>query len=127
MRRLLGCLAVVALAGCPTYDRYDKLADQKGMLTADQFASYGPEQAQKIAIGRALGQAYDGSRPADFAVQMGTAVAFAKTMPDVADVKADTLAYFLTVQFKSGWRTAVLPISDGKAPADTPGLPKPTS
>lgn len=96
-------------------------------MTADQFASYGPEQAQKIAIGRALAQAYDGSKPADFAAQMGTAVAYAKTMPDVVDVQADTLAYFLTIRFKSGWRTAVLPVADGKAPGDTPGLPKATS
>ncbi len=96
-------------------------------MPADQFASYGPEQAQKIAIGRALAQAYDGTRPADFAVQMGTAVAYARTMPDVVDVKADTLAYFMTIRFKSGWRPAVLPVADGKAPQDTPGLPKPTS
>ncbi len=96
-------------------------------MAADQFASYGPEQAQKIAIGRALGQAYDGNKPGEFAVQMGTAVAFAKTMPDVVDIRADTLAYFLTVRFKSGWRTAVLPIADGKAPQDTPGLPKAAS
>jgi hypothetical protein len=127
MRRLLGCLAAVALAGCPTYDRYDKLADQKGMLTADQFASYGPEQAQKVAIGRALAQAYDGKSTPDFAAQIGVAVAFAKTMPDVVDIQADTLAYFLSIRFKSGWRTAVLPIADGKAPQDTPGLPKASS
>ena len=127
MRRLLGCLAFVALAGCPTYDRYDKLADQKGMLSADQFASYGPEQAQKVAIGRSLAQAYDGKSNADFGAQMGVAVAFAKTMPDVVDIQADTLAYFMTIKFKSGWRTAVLPISDGKAPGDTPGLPKASS
>ena len=117
----------MALAACPTYDRYDKLADQKGMLGADQFAAYGPEQAQKIAIGRALGQAYDGRSKADFAAQMGVAVAYAKTMPDVVEVRADTLAYFLTVQFKSGWRAFVLPIADGKAPGDTPGLPKAAS
>ena len=97
------------------------------MLTADQFASYGPEQAQKVAIGRALAKAYDGTSGPDFAAQMGVAVAFAKTMPDVVDVTADTLAYFLTVKFKSGWRTAILPIADGKAPQDTPGLPKATS
>jgi hypothetical protein len=127
MRRLLGCLAFVALAGCPTYDRYDKLADQKGMLSADQFASYGPEQAQKVAIGRSLAQAYDGMSATDFGAQMGVAVAFARTMPDVVDIQADTLAYFMTIKFKSGWRTAVLPIADGKAPQDTPGLPKATS
>jgi len=96
-------------------------------MVADQFASYGPEQAQKIAIGRALAQAYHGKSLPDFAAQMGVAVAFAKTMPDVVDIKADTLAYFLTVRFKSGWRTAVLPIADGKAPQDTPGLPKAAS
>lgn len=97
------------------------------MLSADKFASYGPEQAQKIAIGRALAQAYDGGSVPDFAAQMGVAVAYAKSMPDVVDVHADTLAYFLTIKFKSGWRTAVLPIADGKAPQDTPGLPKATS
>lgn len=112
----------MALAGCPTYDRYDKLADQKGMLPADEYAGYGPEQAQRIAIGRALAQAHKGSSPEDFARQMGEAVAFARTMPDVVDVKADTLAYFLTVQFKSGWRTFILPVADGKAPGETPGV-----
>ena len=61
---------------------------------------------------------------ADFAAQMGEAVAFAKTMPDVVDVKADTLAYFLTVQFKSGWRAVVLPIATARRRGDTPGLPK---
>jgi hypothetical protein len=124
MRRLLGCFAVVVLAGCPTYDRYDKLADQKGMLSADLFARYGPEQAEKIAIGRALGEAHTGNTTADFGAQMDKAIAFARTMPDVVDIKADTLAYFMTIQFKSGWRTAVLPISDGTPPLSTPGLPK---
>jgi hypothetical protein len=123
MRRLLvTTVSAFALAGCPTYDRYDKLADQKGMLPADEFAKYGPEAAQKIAIGRALAQAHTGDTPADFARQMGVAVAFAKTMPDVVDIKADTLAYFMTIRFKSGWRTAVLPVADGKKPEETPGL-----
>lgn len=97
------------------------------MLSADQFASYGPEQAEKVAIGRSLAQAYDGTTDTDFGAQMGVAVAFARTMPDVVDIKADTLAYFMTIKFKSGWRTAVLPIADGKAPQDTPGLPKASS
>lgn len=97
------------------------------MMSADQFASYGPEQAEKVAIGRALAQAYNGKSEADFATQMGTAVAFAKTMPHVVTINADTAAYFMTITFKSGWRTAVLPIADGKAPQDTPGLPKAAS
>jgi hypothetical protein len=115
--------AVVALTGCPTYDRYGKLDDQGGMVNADTYARYGREEAEKIAIGRAFGQAHHGDSPADFARQVGAAVAYAHTMPDVVDVRADTAAYFLTVQFKSGWRVAILPISDGKKPGETPGLP----
>ena len=41
---------------------------------------------------------------------------------DVIDIKADTLGYFMTIQFKSGWRTSVLPIPDGKTPEETPGI-----
>ena len=126
MRRALGLLVLplaLALGGCPTYDRYGHLDQQDGYLPGDQFAAYGPEQAQKVAIGRAFAQAYKGDTRADFAEQVGAAVAYAKTLPDVVDVKADTAAYFLTVQFRSGWRTAVLPERDGTAPEATPGLP----
>ena len=126
MRRALGLLVfplALALGGCPTYDRYGHLDQQDGYLPADQFAAYGPEQAQKVAIGRALAKAHKGSTPDAYAEQIGTAVAYAKTMPDVVGVTADTTAYFLTVQFKSGWRVAVLPLSDGVAPEATPGLP----
>ncbi len=115
--------AIVALTGCPSYDRYDKLDRQDGMVNADTYARYGREEAEKIAIGRAFGQAHHGDDSLDFARQVGTAVAYAHTMPDVVEVRADTAAYFLTVTFKSGWRVAVLPISDGKKPAETPGLP----
>lgn len=126
MRRALGLLVLplaLALGGCPTYDRYSRLDAQDGYMPGDQFAAYGPEQAQKIAIGRALAQAHKGTSREDFATQLGTAVAYAETLPDVVSVKADTAAYFLTVQFRSGWRTAVLPVSDGIAPEATPGLP----
>jgi hypothetical protein len=126
MRRALGLLVLplaLALGGCPTYDRYDRLDQQDGYLPGDQFAAYGPEQAQKVAIGRALAQAHNGTSREEFAEQIGTAVTYAKSLPDVVDVTADTAAYFLTVQFKSGWRVAVLPVSDGVAPEATPGLP----
>lgn len=125
MRRLLGPFVLaLAVAGCPTYDRYGQLADQSGMMQADDFAKYGPEAAQKVAIGRKLAQGFAGTDSAAFAQQVGAAVEYARTMPDVVEVKADTLAYFLTVRFRSGWRTAVLPIADGRAPEETPGLPK---
>lgn len=126
MRRALGLLVLptaLALGGCPTYDRYGHLDKQDGYMSGDQFAKYGPEQAEKVAIGRALAQARTGASPADYAKQVGAAVEYARKLPDVVDVKADTAAYFLTVQFKSGWRTAVLPVSDGVAPEATPGLP----
>ena len=126
MRRALGLLILpmaLALGGCPTYDRYGHLDKQDGYMPGDQFAKYGPEQAEKIAIGRALAQAHRGGGREDYAKQIGTAIEYAKSLPDVVDVRADTAAYFLTVQFKSGWRTAVLPVSDGTAPEATPGLP----
>ena len=127
MRRLLGCLAFVALAACPTYDRYDKLADQKGMLSADQFAAYGPEQAQKIAIGRALGQAYDGMSNADFAAQMGVAVAYARTMPMSSTCGPTPWPTFSPSSSRAAGAPSCSRFRDGKAPGDTPGLPKATS
>jgi len=33
----------------------------------------------------------------------------------------------LTVQFKSGWRTMIAPLNDGKHGAETVGLPAKTS
>lgn len=114
--------SALLLAACPTYDRYSRLADERGLLPADQFATYGAEAAQKIAIGRALAQARTGRSAADAARQMGEAVAFAQKQPDVVSVNADTLAYFMTVTFRSGWTVAVLPVADGVAPEATPGL-----
>lgn len=115
--------AAALLSGCPTYDRYGKLEKQDGLIDADTYARYGREEAQKIAIGRKFAQAHRGDDSAAFAAQVGEAVAYARRMPDVVDVRADTLAYFLTVTFKSGWRVAVLPVDDGKKPEETPGLP----
>jgi hypothetical protein len=91
-------------------------------MPGDQFAGYGVEQAEKVAIGRALARAFAGQTPAAFAAQMEAAAAYARSLPNVTDVKADTAAHFLTVRFKSGWRTAVLPVDDGIAPEATPGL-----
>ena len=68
------------------------------------------EQAIVIAIGREFGRPYN-SGPG---MQAEQAMNFAKKFPDVVDILADTLGHRLTVQFKSGWRTAILPIPDGK-------------
>jgi hypothetical protein len=50
-------------------------------------------------------------------------VSYARTLPDVADVKADPRGLLLTIRFKSGWRTMVTPVNDGKRGAETVGLP----
>jgi len=118
-------LAFVVLllgAGCRTYQAYPKITRQKGLVPADQFALYGHEQAAQVAIGREFAAAYQGDSPDALARQAAAAVAYAKTLPEVADVVADTLGHRLTVRFKSGWRAAVLPIPDGKRGADTPGI-----
>jgi hypothetical protein len=110
-------------AGCRTYEAYPKITGQNGLVPADQFAAYGREQAEEVAIGRAFAAAYHGESPEALAQQAAAAAAYAKGLPDVVSVVSDTLGSRLTVQFKSGWRTAVLPIPDGKPAAQTPGLP----
>jgi hypothetical protein len=124
MRRFVCVVVLPLLVGaCPSYDRYGRVAEQDGLIPADQFARYGTEQAQAVAIGRALGAAYTGGDLAARGVQVGQASEYARTLPDVVAVVADTQATLLTVTFRSGWRKAVLPINDGVAPNQTPGLP----
>lgn len=123
MRRLLALpLLVLTLAGCPSYDGYSPIASQKGLIPPDQFARYGKEQAQAVAVARELGFAYQGSTPADYGAQATVAAAYARTMPDVVNVTVDSLGHRITLQFKSGWRTAVDPINDGKRGNETPGI-----
>ena len=127
MRRLLALpLLALTLAGCPSYDNYAPLVSQKGLVPPDQFARYGKEQAQAVAIGREFGYAYQGTTPADFGAQAAAAAAYARTMPDVVNVTVDSLGHRLTIQFKSGWRTAVDPIADGRRGGETPGIPAAT-
>jgi len=115
MNRRLGlCLAALALVSCRNYDYESRLSNQHGLVPPDQFARYGHDQAEAIAIGREFGR----SGRAD------SAIAYARTLGDVADISADTLGYRLTVQFKSGWRTGIAPIDDGKRGAETAGLGK---
>lgn|SRR5574337_822527 len=124
MVRALFALALVGvLAGCPTYDEYPKLSSQSGLLPADQYARYGHEQAEAMAIARAFGRAYTGETRADYVAQADTAMKYARTLPDVREVIADSLGHRITIQFRSGWRTMVVPVNDGKAPGETVNLP----
>jgi hypothetical protein len=120
MRRVLmvGTLSLVVVA-CRPYDFYDPIASQSGLVPASQYARYGIEQSQAMAIARSLGQWNGGSGFDARAVMVSKAADYAKTLPAVASVVADTQGYRLTVTFKSGWRTFVLPVNDGVKPEDT--------
>jgi hypothetical protein len=126
MRRFLALpLLALALAGCRDYNYYAPLVSQKGLIPPDQFARYGREQAEAVAIARELGYAYQGDTPADFGAQSTAAATYARTLPDVVNVTADSLGHRLTIQFRSGWRTAVDPIADGRRGSETPGITAP--
>lgn len=119
-------LMVMTVVGCRDYDLESRLESQDGLVPPDQYARYGREQAQEIAIAREFGHAHQGSSPDQLARQAAAAESYARTLPDVADVRADPLGLLVTVQFKSGWRTMVAPLNDGKRGAETVGLPAKT-
>ena len=118
-RRFGVLLAVLALASCRNYEYEDKLTDQDGLVPPDQFARYGTEQAEAVAIAREYGRAAQGESAGALARQADAAIAYARTLPDVADIGADPLGHRLTIRFKSGWRLGVPPIEDGKTGAET--------
>lgn len=113
MTRIL-TIAILALGlgACRTYDQQSPIASQKGLLPADQFARYGREQAISIAIGREFARPYN-SGPEQQA-EIATTYAKKNFPNDIVEIVPDPLGNRLTVQFKSGWRTAVVPIADGK-------------
>ena len=123
MRSLAPLALVCLLAACPSYDSYTPLADQDGLVPADQFARYGSEQAQAVAIAREFAMAHEDETPEGLARQTDAAVAFARRMPDVVTVTADTLGHRLTVTFRSGWVKGIVPLGDGKNGAETQNLP----
>ena len=121
MKRLIAVLvALTALTSCRDYDFQSRLTDQGGLIPADQFARYGHEQAAEMAIAREFGAELDRGDPVK---SVNGASEYALNLSEVADVRADPLGYRLTLRFKSGWRTAVNPINDGKRGAETVGLP----
>jgi hypothetical protein len=115
-------LSVFALASCRSYQYESKLTSQDGLVPPDQFARYGAEQAEAVAIAREFGRADGGNAPDALDKQANAGMAYARTLPDVADVTADPLGHRLTIRFKSGWRLGVPPIEDGKSGAETPGI-----
>jgi hypothetical protein len=112
MRRLVPIALVAALAACPSYDAEPYVSSDKGLLDADQWAGYGPEQAVAVAIGREFG-----------AQSAAAAAEYARKFPAVDSVAVDSLGNRLVITFKSGWHAQVNPIKDGKDGDETKGLP----
>jgi hypothetical protein len=124
MKRYFGVVVLLtALTSCRDYDYHARVTGQAGLIPADQFARYGREQAEAIAIAREFGAALRRSSPEDLVKQTEVASGYARSLPDIADVQADPLGYRLTLRFKSGWRTMVNPLDDGKRGTETMGLP----
>ncbi|HEY4102146.1 MAG TPA: hypothetical protein VGM20_14850 [Gemmatimonadales bacterium] len=126
MRRLIPLLLATGLvvAGCRDYDRYGYVSAEKGMISPDEYARYGPDQAIAMAIGREYGKAYAGRSAADFGKQADAAITYAKKFSQVSNVTADSLGFRLVVTFADGWATQVTPITDGKSGDQTANLPK---
>ena len=51
-RSLAVLLLMLVLGSCRDYDLSARLAEQDGLVPADQFARYGREQAEAMAIAR---------------------------------------------------------------------------
>ena len=123
MRRLaLAGIVALPLGGCRPYDNYAPLARQDGLVPAEQFARYGHEQAEVVAIGRSLAKWKMTADSAGFSEQTDRAACFARRFPDVETVDADPHGHRLTIRFKSGWRAAAVPVEDGVEPESTSGI-----
>jgi hypothetical protein len=110
-------LSIAALGGCRDYQLTKQLGNQDGLIPPDQFARYGREQAISVAIGREFGRPYNSGATAQAEVAINYARNnFAK---DIELISADPQSNRILVTFKSGWRTAVVPIRDGKTGNDT--------
>jgi hypothetical protein len=126
MRRVALAVVIAGSAGaCRSYDSYAPLADQDGLIPAEQFARYGRQQAEIVAIGRALSEWRMTGDQAGLTEQADRAGCFARRFPDVAAVDADPLGHRLTVRFAGGWRVGIVPIPGSTPPAIIPGINPP--
>src|SRR5688572_10713908 len=124
MKPSFACVALaLSLGSCRNYDLSSRLTSQSGLIPPDQFARYGREQAQEIAIAREYAYIGSGSSEDDLIRQAEAATSYARSLPDVQEAQADPSGFRLTIHFKSGWLTMVTPIDDGKRGAETAGVP----
>jgi hypothetical protein len=114
---LLAVLAVASLGACRDYNLKRHVSNQDGLIPADQYARYGREQAIAVAIGREFARPYNSGPEA----QVDVAINYARTnfSKDIRDISGDPQSNRIVVTFVSGWRTAIVPIADGKTGADT--------
>lgn len=108
-------LAAALVGGCRSYDYQAPVSSQAGLVPPDQFARYGREQAISVALGREFAKPYNSGAGA----QTDIVMAYARKFPDIVSIVPDSQGHRLTVQFKSGWRTGVVPIADGKSGDET--------
>jgi len=114
---LLALLTVASLGACRDYNFKRHVSNQDGLVPADQYARYGREQAIAVAIGREFARPYNSGPEA----QVDVAINYARTnfSKDIRDISGDPQSNRIVVTFVSGWRTAIVPIADGKTGADT--------
>lgn len=118
MRRTSWILLLgLAAAACRDYNYERHVANQTGLVPPDQFAMYGREQAISVAIGREFARPYNSGPDAQAEIAMN--YARSKFGKDIVNITPDPLGHRLTVTFKSGWRTAIVPIDDGKTGDET--------
>jgi hypothetical protein len=110
-------LGIAALGGCRDYQLTKQVGIQDGLIPPDQFARYGREQAISVAIGREFGRPYNSG--VDAQAEVAINYARNKFAKDIEVIMADPQSNRIVVTFKSGWRTAVVPIQDGKTGDDT--------
>jgi hypothetical protein len=107
MRRTIPILlGLIASLACRDYNLERHVAGQAGLV-----------QAIAVAIGREFARPYNSGPEAQ--AEIATTYARNKFGADIVDITPDPLGHRLTVTFKSGWRTAIVPIDDGKTGDDT--------
>ena len=114
---VLGLALIAGLGACRDYQFTRHISNQDGLIPPDQFAKYGREQAIAVAIGREFARPYN-SGP-EQQVEIAIAYARNKFAKDITDISGDPQSHRIVVTFKSGWRTAIVPIADGKVGDDT--------
>lgn len=114
---LVALFATSTLGACRDYNFTRHVSSQDGLVPADQYARYGREQAIAMAIGREFARPYNSGAEA----QVDVAINYARNRfaKDIRDISGDPQSHRIVVTFHSGWRTAIVPIADGKTGDDT--------